>query len=271
MNRGLIAKTIREAWLATCLYAAGFLAFEFLFAYVIPIFHKDLSEQWFQLEFVKNILKGLLGTEVGGLLDPGIITAIAWAHPMVLVLIWGHALTFCTRMPAGEIDHGTIDVWLGLPVSRFEVYMCESVVWLVSGLIVITSGLIGNALGGWTADQAPPANPWQLLGLIANLYALYLAVGGIAWAVSTLCDHRGVAVAILLGILITSFALSFLAQFSDVIRSASFLSILTYYRPLMVLRDSSAAWSDATILVGVGLVTWICGTVIFTRRDICTL
>jgi ABC-2 type transport system permease protein len=260
---------VREVWSATLLFALGIMGIETALAYVIPTFFEEIfTGEWLQLRFAQSIFKGLLGTEISSAIGPGAIGAIAWVHPIVLALIWAQEITFCTRMPAGEVDRGTVDVLLGLPVSRLRVYLCESAVWLASGLAVIAMGLVGNLLGGWLAASEIRPTPRQLIIVILNLYCLYLAVGGVTWLVSSLSSHRAPAIGIVFGIVLASFLLSFLAQFSDFAEAISFLSMLDYYRPLLILRDASWPVTDMLVLTAVGAVTWVLGATVFARRDI---
>lgn len=272
MNRGLIIKTVRETWLSTLLFGLGLMGIEVALAHIIPAFLKqEVAGEWLQLEFVQNILKGLLGTEVAGAIGPGAFDAIPWVHPIVLTLIWAQEITFCTRVPAGEVDRGTIDVLLGLPVSRVQIYLCESTVWAASGLVLIILGLLGNRLGGWLVASESGSTPSQLVIVVANLYCLYLAVGGVTWLVSSLSDRRGPAVGITFAIVLASFLLNFLAQFWGFAKAVSFLSVLNYYRPLLILRDPSWPVADMLVLTLVGASAWVVGAMVFARRNVCTV
>ena len=65
--------------------------------------------------------------------------------------------------------------------------------------------------------------------------------------------------------------LNFLAQFWEPAQSASFLSVLNYYTPLLILRDSGWPVGDMAVLVGCAVVFWVAGGIVFARRDICTV
>ena len=54
-------------------------------------------------------------------------------------------------------------------------------------------------------------------------------------------------------------------------RAFSFLSILTYYRPMAVFADGSWPLAVMAVLATVGVVAWALGGVVFQRRDIHTL
>ena len=276
MNRGLLVKSAREAAAATAILAGAFLAVETILAYVLPTFWDEMSSQMLQLQFFQRILKALLGTDVGNLLGPETLIAIVWVHPVVLAIIWTHAIVFCTRVPAGEIDRGTIDVLFGLPVSRWRVYASETVVFLGTGLIMLAMGLVGHRVGLFMSWDGPLPPLQRVIVITTNLFCLYLAVGGLACLISAVSDRRGRAIAAIFAILLASFLLNFLAQFWTPAEAVSYLSLLRYYRPMGVLQaggEGGMAWpiGDMAVLTGFAVVTWAAGGVWFARRDICTV
>ncbi len=271
MNRGLISKTMREVWLATALFAAGVGIAEGAISRILPTFYNAIPNQWLEIPFMQNIFKALTGTDMIDSLGPNAITAIAWAHPVVLALVMAHGIMFCTRVPAGEVDRGTADVLLGLPVSRAQIYLNESIVWLITGGIVIAVGLLGNLIGGASARAEVGTPLWELLIITVNLFCLYAAVGGIAWLASSLTSRRGQAIGVVCGVVFVSFLVNFLAPFSETVNRFAFLGVLDYYRPLEVLRDAAWPVQDMLILGGIGGITWLIGAIVFARRDICTI
>ncbi len=176
MNRGLILKSLREAWVATLLLSLALMAISAILAYVLPTFADQFSTVFPQLEFAQRMLQALLGTDIGDQIGPGVFNSMAWVHPVVLAIIAAHATILSTRVPVGEIDRGTIDVLLGLPVSRWGVYRCELVVFLASGLVVIGMGLAGNQLGALLLEPKPPSAMQPLLVVVINLFCLYFAI-----------------------------------------------------------------------------------------------
>jgi hypothetical protein len=269
--RGLIFKSVREVWVATLLFSAGLFAIEVLLSYLPPTFFKDYAHQWLQVPFFRNILTAILGIEIGGSIGPMAIASLAWIHPVVLALSWTHAIWFCTRVPAGEIDHGTADLLLSLPVSRSRIWVCESCVGFASSFLLMSCAVLGNLLGGWWAG--PDLHPGldRVLAAAANLWGLHGAVGGIAWAVSAGSDRRGRAAGVVLSVMIASFLLHFLAPFHEGVRKFSFMSLLHYHRPVQIIGSGDRPWRDLVLLVGVGSVGWFIGWVIFVRRDVHTV
>ena len=120
---------------------------------------------------------------------------------------------FCSRFPAGEIDRGTVDVLLGLPVSRRKAYYVEVFAWMLSGMFVLTMGYLGHRTTAplMPADMRP--GPVDAAFVLINLFCVYLAVGAFAFLISANSDRRGRAIGATIALVLCSYLLNFLAQF----------------------------------------------------------
>jgi len=271
MNRGLLYKAALEIWPATLMCGGLLFGVEAILAYVMPTFQAQFSESMMQIQFVRTFVGAMLGVDTSDQLGPEAFLAFAWVHPVVLALVWAHALVCCTRVPAGEIDRGTADLTLTLPVTRWGVLLNETLVWLVAGGAILALALAGNQVGVQYVEAAGRPPLGRLLIVLVNLYCLYLAVGGLAWLVSASSDRRGPAMILVFLILLASFLLNFLAQFWTVAKQIAFLGILDYYRPLYILRNGQVPWQNLGVLLGVAAVLWIAAGIVFNRRDVCTV
>ena len=271
MNRGLLTKALREVWFGTLLFGMALFLIEFVFSIVLPRYMEQFTSQLNQIPFFRTIVKALIGVDVGEQIGPLAFISIAWVHPVPLALMWAHEIIFCTRTPVGEIDRGTIDVVLSLPVSRWQTYITETVVWLGTGVVIISLALVGNLCGTWTLPVDRRPEFFDLIRVVANLFAVYLAVGGIAYLVSSFSDRRGRAVGAIFGVVLASFFMSFIVQFSESAQGFSFLSLLHYYRPFEIIQSNGWPLGDIAALASVGFVGWLLGGIIFSRRDICTV
>ncbi len=270
MNRGVLLKTFREAWLATLLFGVGLFIFEALLAFVFPTFFDEMAAPMLNLPFFRNILRALLGAEVGDSLGPKVLGSLAWVHPVALTIVAGHEIVFCTRVPAGEVDRGTMDVLLALPVSRWQMYASETAVWLGTGVVVLLMGMAGCLLGGLAVAPENRTDFSLLVRIVANLFCLYLAVGGLAFLVSTLSERRGRAIAVVFALVLSSYFLNVLAQYWVFAEKIAFLSTLHYYKPFAIMQNSAWPVKDMLLLAGCGAALWTAGGIIFARRDICT-
>jgi ABC-type transport system involved in multi-copper enzyme maturation permease subunit len=268
--RGLLAKALREAGATSVALAAGLMTVEALLAWVLPSVLEDFSAQLLQLRFFRTMVQALLGSDLGQVIGPDSVVAIAWVHPVVLALSWTLAVALATRSPAGEVDRGTVDVLLGLPVSRWQVHAAEGAFLGLAGLAMTVLGLLGHRLGLLGLAPADRPGTAVLLAIACNFYCLYLAVAGLACAFSAASDRRGRAVAAVFAVLLASFLLNFLAVFWAPAKTIAFLSLLEYYRPLQVLREG-ASLADMAVLLGIAAVAWTAAGAWFARRDICTV
>lgn len=271
MRQGLLRKSWRETRVSLLIFALALFAVEALVSFILPTFRDELASTWLGVGFVKNILRALLGTEIGDSFGPDVFLAIPWVHPVVLSIVWAQEVTFCTRVPAGEIDRGTIDVLLGLPISRRELWLAETAVWLLSGGVLALVATAGFLTGTGLADPESIPSASRMLPVLANFGSLYLAVGGMAFLVSALSSRKGQAVGWVFGLLLASFLVNFLTLVWEVAESFSFLSLLTYYRPIEALRGAGWPLGDMAILTGLGVACWIAGRQVFRRRDIYTV
>jgi len=268
MNRGLCMRAWREIWPTTLVLGLVLAGAEAVLSFTLPKFGAQFGQQWLQMEFARGIMQAMLGTEIVDRIGPQMFQSIAWVHPVPLALTWAHALLCCTRVPAGEVDRGTADILLGLPVSRWEVFFSETAVWLGAGMPILAAALAGNLLGGLALPSEQRPQFLRLLIILINLYCLYLAVGGLAWVISSLSDRRGKAITILFVILLALFLLNYLAQFWQPLSKFVFLSPLHFHRPISVLATGTWPVRDMAVLLAAGCALWISGGVVFARRDL---
>jgi ABC-type transport system involved in multi-copper enzyme maturation permease subunit len=271
MNMGLVRRALRELRGVTLGLGLALFLFEGVLAYVMPTFSQRFAAQMAQMEFMQSIVKAMLGIDSPMRLGKEMFWAIPLAHPVVLALTWAHAIIACTRVPAGEVDRGTIDVLMGLPVSRLQIFISESAAWLASAVLLIALAGAGNLLGRSQLAPDLRADPVRIAEVLPLLLCLYLSVGGMAWLVSSLSDRRGRAVSMAFLIVLVSFLLNYLAQFWEPAKHVAFLSVLKYYLPYQILHDGVFPWRDAATLLGTGAAMWGLAGAIFARRDLAAL
>ena len=268
---GLLIKTLRETWFSTLLAGAALCGIMALLTYVIPQIQGNMFETFEQFPFVKPMLSALLGTEVGEEITATAMQSLLWVHPTVLAVLWVHEVVFSTRTPAGEIDRGTIDFLLGLPISRRILYVSETLMWLLSGVVLLAFGLVGHRLAAPAMPPEMRPTLVQSLLVLANLYCVYTAVGGIAFLISAASDRKGRAMSGVFAIVLASFLLNFVAQFWDPAKQFAFLGVLNYYQPAKILQSGEFPFADVAVLFSVGAAAWAVGGEIFARRSICTV
>lgn len=273
INLGLL----RRAWLetrgTTLTFGVCALLVATLIHFALPKFQKNLEA--FQipasrLANLTNIRNAMLGTDVSNAGGREIAAGVAWSHPFFLALVFAHVITVCTRVPAGEVDKGTMDVLVGLPVSRWQLFMSETVMWVTTSAAVILLGVAGSRIGNSFAPEGMTPPFGDVLKVAVNLLLLDMAVGSIAMLAAVSTDRRMRAVAAVLLVVVASLVINYLRLLWEPAKEVSFLSLLNYYRPIGPLRDGAWPAKDMAVLGGVIVVVWTFAGVWFARRDLST-
>src|SRR5262245_24332894 len=222
MNVGLLRKSLRESLTMTIVIGLGLCGIEVLFARILPAFYGDMTNNLLGLPFVRKMVAAALGTDASADIGPATMMAMVWTHPVVLALVWTLAIWAGTRVPAAEVDRGTIDVLLSLPVSRTQIQWCEGAVAVLAGLAVVALAFLGNAIGGWPLQTSVVGTIGQRLWVVTNLWAVYFVIYAFSCLASALSDRRGRAAGVIVALVIASFVLNFLAAFNEPLRRVRF-------------------------------------------------
>lgn len=270
MNRGLVLKALREVVLPTILCGMGLLTFEAIVSFVFWTYQKELTEDLLQIEFVRNLIQSLVGGDFDSPLGPDSLKSLAWVHPLVLAIVFAHAIVVCTRVPSGEVDRGTADFLFTLPVSRWGIFRVEVALCFLCGAAVIGLGVIGSAIGYQAVPPEGRPDAGRMCWVITNLYLLVMTVAGMTTLFSTLTDRRGKAFGWSFGVVLFLLMWNFLAQYYEPVDRILFLNLLAYYRPLPILNDGAAPWRDMAVLLSCLVPFWLGAGIVLSRRDICT-
>ena len=271
MNIGLLQKSVREIWFVTAICCVAIAIFEGIVTYLFWTYQKELAGDFLQLEFMKNLINALVGSRTGGEIGPETLQSVAWVHPLVLAIFFAQVITATTRIPVGEIDAGTVDTLLAMPVSRWSVYIHDTLVWAPGGLCILVSAVIGFLIGNQFIPAEGQIALSKVLVVITNLYMLYLCIGAFTAFLSTRSNSRGRAVGGAVGTLIVLLLWNFVEQYWELAQRVSFLNVLTYYKPMPILADGQMPWFHIAVLAAVATTLWTLGGRHFHRRDIHTL
>jgi ABC-type transport system involved in multi-copper enzyme maturation permease subunit len=270
INIGLVRRALREIAPTTFLCAALLAAISGLLAFALPQFQARMIQRAMPpgLMQMRNVMLGVDSTG-GGIAD--IAFSIAWSHPVVLILLLTQGIIACTRVPAGEIERGSIDMLMGLPISRRQLFFSETVAWLLGGLVMLGAVYAGSFIGSRFIDPSYRPNWGKLAMVLVNLGFVYAVVGAAAMLASTLSDRRGRAVLVVLVVSVGSLLINFLELLWEPAKNVAFLSFLHYYRPIGMLMNGNWPLGDLAILGGITLVLWVAAAIVMQRRALTTL
>lgn len=270
VNLGLLRRAFRETRATTLIIALLVLGLSAMLAYILP----GVQERFLQRSLLppavmqaRNAFLGVDGATTG---IAQFAFGLAWSHPVLMALLFTHAVIFVTRVPAGEVERGTMDVLLGLPVSRWTLLVSETLAWLLSGAAVLGAMFLGSYLGAQFIKEANRPDWAQLAIVLVNLAAVYIAAGAAGQLAATCSNRRGRAVLWVLIFLVGSMLLFLLRTIWEPAEKFGFLSLLHYYRPAVILRSGAWPVRDLIVLVSASAALWITTGVILARRALTT-
>ena len=270
MNWAVLRKTLRDAGLLLVGLILAVFVLELGIVRMLIETGKNLEylRTWLELPLIRDLLRMVLGADLVGDLTPTTMATFGLAHPLVWVFAWTLLIAMGSGAIAGEVDRGTADLLLALPVSRAAVYVSVSAAAVLAALLIGVAPLCGLWLAVQVFPASGPLDFRHLWPLTPNLVALHVAVVALAMLVSSLVSRRGTAVGVVLAILLLSDLVNILTQFWEVLRPIRFLGFLHYYRPLPVVRSGQLPLGDITALLAIAAAAWTAGLWYFQRRDI---
>lgn len=268
MSLTIVRKTARDALPLFGVLLLAVVVFEILFIFAIAPLADELQGFITRVALLRRLVGALVGADLLADLSPTTLATIGLAHPVLYALTWTLLLGMCTRVPSGEMDRGTADLLLTLPISRARIYISVSLVAAACAAAMSYAPLAGIAIGEQVRAFEQPIDLGRLWRVAGNLFALNLGVCAAALMASAISSRRGIAIGVVLGWLLGSFLFNFLAQFWSAAERLAVLLPLHYYRPLPIVRDAAWPLGSMLVLLGFAAVCWTAGLWHFCRRDI---
>lgn len=269
MNLTLFLKTARDHRTLMLVLSGAVFVFPVAIIQAFTSMPWDMMEQFLtRMPWISNLIKSLTGADISEMISINALGSFVFVHPVILTVTWASIIAAATRVIAGEIDAGTADLVMALPLSRWQLYISVSAWPVVCCVLMVGCMWIGIWMGDRVADMDHPIDVLSLWRVALNAVVMHSAVVGIAMLCSASATRRGRSTGIVIGILVVSFLLNSLAAFWPKIESVAVFGLLHYFRPFVIVRDSRLEPWNIGVLLSVAVVTWTVGGVIFSRRDI---
>ena len=147
INPAIFWKTLRDSASLLVAAAIGVVLFTILFVWAMLDMGTELMQFVSQFDFLKRIFEIGFGINVSGEVSLRILFSICFTHGVILTLSFAVIIANTSRVTVGEIEKGTADLLLTLPVSRPEVYLSTSLVWFLAALIMAMCPVVGVWIG----------------------------------------------------------------------------------------------------------------------------
>ena len=250
-----------------CLWAAFPALYLWLSAQIpMPAFQEVL------LRAIPQQWQKLSGVPFSDVATPAGRVALAFVDPVVVLAatVWG--ITRGSDAVSGQLERGTMEMVLAAPVRRSAVFVTQALATTAAAALlcgVLTAAVwAAVAAGPWAGQVAPE----RFLPAIANVFGLMVCMAGLAAAVSAGDGQRWSTVGLMCGFYVFSILAKLVGRLSGSFGWVGYLSILNAYEPQRLVSGGAEAWwllarYDA-VLLGLGVVGYVAGAVIFSRRDL---
>lgn len=270
INWAIFWKTTRDSASLLLASSLGIVAFVVLFVWAMIDMGEKLMAFLSQMGFLRKIFEFSFGIDISREVSITILLAVCFTHALVLMLSWTVVIATTSRVTAGEIERGTADLLLTLPVRRSEVYISATLFWLLASLLLSMCPLVGLWIGISIFETKEVVFIVRFVKPAFNFFFLLLAIGGISSMISSCIDRRGLAVSTTVGMLLVSVVLNFIEPFITSIEKIRFLGLLNYFRPVDVVRLGEWPVMEMVVLLVLAVVSWSIGLIVFGRKDIPT-
>ncbi|MEM9412851.1 MAG: ABC transporter permease subunit, partial [Planctomycetota bacterium] len=251
-------------WFACC----ANIAFVILIVYSMLNLGDEVLKFVASIDFIRKIFEVSLGIQVEGDVSINMLFAVAFTHGMILTITWGTIIATSTRVTVGEIEQGTVDLLMSLPVTRFQIFASFSLAILVITIALSCCPIAGVAIGNLVFETDEAIEISRYIVPTINFIAVNLAIGGISTMVGCILNRRANVVGIVVGVAFVSVVLNFVEPFLPNMMGMQYLGLLSYYRPADIVRTGEWPVLSMFILTCVAIMTTSVAALVFCRKDI---
>ena len=187
---------------------------------------------------------------------PGLISAI-------------YVIITANKLIASQVDKGTMAYVLSTPAKRSKVAATQAVFLLGSLLIMFSISAGAHILANYiAAGSISSADIETILLLNLGLFVLNMALSGICFLTSCIFNLSKYVVAVGGGIVGAFQLLSIMSMFGESFHYMKNLTLVSLYDITSIFTKSSGILWKFIVLAGIGVVTYLVGSVAFIKRDL---
>lgn len=214
-------------------------------------------------------VRQLMGQSLLTVLSVSGVVALGYFHTAVEAALVILVLVIASE-PADELESGFTDLVLSRRVPRTAVMARTSALLIAGPTFVVAAMGIGTAAGAaWILPpEVPGPSPRLVWSLMLNLWALAIAWGGIAMAVSAFSRRRGRVTSWVGLAALTALLIDYLARAWAPIQPVAWLSPFHYYSPIELVMGAAIPVHDVATLLSIGAGSTCLAWAGYSRRDL---
>ena len=266
--KAIFWRTIKDRRIVLLIYCLGIVGFLWMYVGMFPSF-ADKKEQFNQLMqyYPKELMQAFGVTEITQIfssLENFLAMeqfSIVW--PIVVIAL---AVSIGGASIAGEIEAGTIETLLELPVSRIKIFFAKYLAGLVL-LAIFTAVSVFAVIPLAAAYHVDYQTSHYVTTFVIGLLFAW-AIMSLAFFFSVVFNSKGKAYFIPVGILIAMYVLKILSSLKDSLKDFKYSSFFYYFDANKSLIDNTIDHWSYLVFGGVIVVFTIVAVIWFSKRDI---
>ena len=282
MFRALLKKSLLESrtlWVC-CAVAMG--VFHMLFVWIMSQFPTGNFKSI--LAFVPSIMQKMFPVGIDQLASSAGRIAIAYDHPIVLLLciVWSFARG--SDVVSGELGRGTMDMVLAQPVSRIRVLLVSTAVTVLGAAGLAIVAWLGTATALQWVHFEETVESASFVPAAMGLFSLMLFLIGIATLASSADRYRWRTIGIVGGFYAVEAIIRLVALLVPGWEWLSYFSFFSAFNPQAYVGNPQLAWTllethangwwrlgglgGQAVLTSLGVVCLVIAGIIFAKRDL---
>ena len=264
----IIKRTIRDRWVVIVIYLAVALAFLLMYIAMFPSFANQ-QEQWDQMlksmpqEMMKAFnlqdysfahLENFLSSE---------LYSITW--PLLLIIL---SISSAGAALANEIEKGTIEFLLSMPISRTKLFISRYLAGTLVILVFVALTIYAAIPLAKIFNIEVQAVNYSSLALIAFLFGL--AIFSIAMFLSAMLSERGKVYFISAGVIVLMYVANIVVKLKEKYADLKYISFFHYFDSVKILIHNEIDKVGIWVFLATIIIFTIAGLVAFDKRDIAT-
>jgi ABC-2 type transport system permease protein len=173
---------------------------------------------------------------------------------------------------------------LAQPLRRVNVLGTQAAVTLTGAALLASTALLGTSIALSTITLEETVSPRVFVPAALNLFAMTVFLAGLTTMVSSGTNYRSHTIGIVGGFYAVSMIVKIVGRLAPGWKWLTYTSFFTPFEPQLLVADLSRAWKFwipapnesfdlgglgyDSILIGLGLASYVMAAVIFCRRDL---
>ena len=220
------------------------------------------------LEGMPEAVRRVVGQDALSMLTVRGAAAFGFNHPLVLVIMAIAAIMIPARHVAGEVENGTLELLLSLPLERVTLLLRLFAATVLFLLLIAAAALASSLASIALFDRLSADTALRLAGIACNLWLLFTFVASLALLLSTFGRETNKVALRAAGVTLVFYLLHFLSSMWDALAFTKPFNVFTYFQPTALMVGERSLGLNAAVLA-VLIVVLVAGSAFqFDRRDV---